>query len=327
MATPIPAERPSRLSLGAPARRRRAILMTVGVVLALGVTAVGSRYHRQIWSYLTHWRGGPTETWPWQPLEAEPLLRIAAIGDVGDGSAQFHETTAMMYEVSRGDPYDIVYLLGDNIYPKGDPDDLEDHILEPLRAVLDTGAELRAILGNHDRMSARWEEQLDRLGMPGPWHAVTRDDALLVGLDSEDHDPTQLEWLEKTLANATVPWKIVAIHRPPYSSGYQGSDEDVRAMYVPILERHGVQLVLSGHDHDYQRTKPMDGVTYVVSGGGSSARRTAERDFTAVAYAVQHFTDIAVYPDRLLIRAISSEGRVFDEVFVARDGEVRDARP
>ncbi len=104
------------------------------------------------------------------------------------------------------------------------------------------------------------------------------------------------------------------MHHPPYSAGYQGSSVDVRDALAPVLERHGVQLVLSGHDHDYQRSVPIDGVTYVVSGGASGTRRTGEDDFTAVSYSWHHFVDIAVTGDQLVLRAVGQDGTVFDEV-------------
>ncbi len=81
-----------------------------------------------------------------------------------------------------------------------------------------------------------------------------------------------------------------------------------------MLERHGVQLVLSGHDHDYQRSVLIDGVTYVVSGGASGTRRTGEDDFTAASYSWHNFVDIAVTGDQLVLRAVGQDGTVFDEV-------------
>ena len=88
----------------------------------------------------------------------------------------------------------------------------------------------------------------------------------------------------------------------------------MRDLLAPILEEHGVQLVLSGHDHDYQRSVPIDGVTYVVSGAGAGTRRTGEDDFTAVAYSWHNFVEIAVTGDQLVLRAIGQDGSVFDEV-------------
>ncbi len=103
------------------------------------------------------------------------------------------------------------------------------------------------------------------------------------------------------------------MHQPPYSAGYQGSDRAVREAFSPIFERHGVQLVLSGHDHDYQRSVPIGGVTYVVSGAGAGSPRTGTEVYTAYSAAVLSYVDVGVYPDRLLLRAIDHELMVFDE--------------
>lgn len=106
---------------------------------------------------------------------------------------------------------------------------------------------------------------------------------------------------------------IVAVHHPPYSAGYQGSSVDVRHAFAPIFADRGVQLVLSGHDHDYQRSEPIDGVTYVVTGGASGTRRTGEASFTAESLSWHHFVDIGVFGDRLVLRAVNTDGRVADE--------------
>lgn len=129
----------------------------------------------------------------------------------------------------------------------------------------------------------------------------------------DPYDLEQLAWLEDTLAASDAPWRIAAVHQPPYSAGYQGSDRAVREAFSPIFERHGVQLVLSGHDHDYQRSVPIGGVTYVVSGAGAGSPRTGTEDYTAYSAAVLSYVDVGVYPDRLLLRAIDHELMVFDE--------------
>jgi 3',5'-cyclic AMP phosphodiesterase CpdA len=126
-------------------------------------------------------------------------------------------------------------------------------------------------------------------------------------------DPAQLAFLEATLRDATERWRIVAVHAPPYSAGYQGSDLAVRAAFTPLFVEYGVQLVLSGHEHDYQRSQVIDGVTYVVSGAGGRTRGTGEEPFTVTSYAVYHFVDVNVFPDHLLVRAVDQDARVFDE--------------
>jgi 3',5'-cyclic AMP phosphodiesterase CpdA len=120
-------------------------------------------------------------------------------------------------------------------------------------------------------------------------------------------------FLENALEAADTTWTIVAMHHPPYSAGYQGSSIDARRAFAPLFEQYGVQLVLSGHDHDYQRSEVINGVTYVVSGAGSGARRTGSEDFTAVSYAFLHFVDVAAYDDRMVVRAVGTDRSVADE--------------
>ncbi|MGQ0823726.1 MAG: hypothetical protein ACT4OX_01630 [Actinomycetota bacterium] len=90
----------------------------------------------------------------------------------------------------------------------------------------------------------------------------------------------------------------------------------MRRAFAPLFTRTGVNLVCSGHDHDYQRSVPIDGVTYVVSGGATRARLTGTRSFTAAAFKLQHFLDIAVFEDRLIVRAVTAKGHVADEVIL-----------
>lgn len=296
-------------------RRGRGVATAVVVVAAL--LAVGTLYHRQLWSYTTHLKGGPDQTWeiPAEPAGSDLMLHLAVAGDVGDSGAPQGRVADAMAEVAGDGSYDVLLLLGDNVYPHGDPSQLERRVFDPFAPVLDAGAELLAILGNHDVMRGHGDDQLDELGMPGRWWAWERDDVLVVGLDStRADDPEQRAWLERTLSETSARWRIVAVHHPPYSAGYQGSSLAVREAFTPLFVRHGVQLVLSGHDHDYQRSVPLAGVTYVVTGAGAGARRTGERSFTEVSYATPHFTDVRVYPDRLVLRAVDRDGRAFDEL-------------
>jgi len=65
-------------------------------------------------------------------------------------------------------------------------------------------------------------------------------------------------------------------------------------------------------DHDYQRSKPINGVTYVVSGAGAKLRPTGHEDFTAVSASTLHFVDMLVYSDRIVLRAIDQDGTLVD---------------
>jgi len=292
-----------------------ALFLASSVVVAAVVVFVV--YRRQIVSYLTHWRGGPDTTWEYAEYDPRPLVHLAVAGDSGDSGRSLDATAASIAAIGSGDPYDALLLLGDLVYPSGDPDRLDATVFEPFGAVLDEGTDLLAILGNHDIKSGRDDEMLEMLGMPGRWWSRTYGPVLVVGLDStRPDDPDQLAFLESTLSASDATWKVVAMHHAPYSAGYQGSTMAVRAAFEPVLARHGVQLVLSGHDHDYQRSVEIGGITYVVSGAASGTRRTGADAFTAVAFAFRHYLDVAVFSDHLVIRAVGADGRVADEATI-----------
>jgi hypothetical protein len=303
---------------------------TGGVVVVAGlvvvVLMVGVVYRGQIRRRVTHRLGGPRQTVAWQPFTAsEPaLVHLALAGDVGGRGRGVKRVRAIAEAVRHIDsvhPLDGLVLLGDNVYPSGDPGRLDETVFGPFAGVLDH-VPLLAVLGNHDVRHGHAAGQVAALGMPGRWWAhAFGEHVLLVGLDSNlVDDPAQQDWLARTLAAATQPWRIVVVHHSPYSAGYQESDLAVRRAFVPLFERFGVQLVVSGHDHDYQRSTPVGGVTYLVSGGAAGTRRTGRDDFTAVSFRWHHFVELAVFPDRLVARAVSPTLRVADQVVMANKG-------
>jgi 3',5'-cyclic AMP phosphodiesterase CpdA len=280
----------------------------------VAAVAVAAPYRRQIVAYLTHWRGSPTHTTPYVPFPVgdPPEMRLAVAGDVGDSGSRLDATADAMARLEGADQFDALLLLGDNVYPSGDPSELPNTVFGPFADVLDGGTELLAIVGNHDEPAG--EAQMQALGMPGLWWKEERGDVLIVGLDSNHpRNPEQQAFLEDALRSSDATWKIVAVHHPPYSAGYQGSNQAVRAAFTPLFERYGVQLVLSGHDHDYQRSEKVGGVTYVVTGAAAGTRRTGKDDFTAESFSWHSYVEIGIYPDRLVGRVMNQDDRIADE--------------
>lgn len=142
----------------------------------------------------------------------------------------------------------------------------------------------------------------------GPAHLVVVDDEYIV---SPDEDPAYQDvltaWLEADLAaananRAKVPWIIALHHHGEYSSSNHGDDADVlrgRAYFVPIWQKHHVDLVVDGHDHNYERTHvlagpadaptvesdPKNGTMYVVCAGtGAPAYSSGKSAFTDVSF-------------------------------------------
>lgn len=301
-------------------RRRWRVVLASAVLASVAATALVSVYGHQLVSLVLHRQGSPTRTEPFErfPPGAQPDLRVAVAGDVGYANDRARKTAGAIAQAGEGDPYDALVLLGDNVYPSGDPSRLDRTVFEPFGAVLHAGARLLAVLGNHDVRNGHGDAQAAALGMPGRWYGQRLGEITFVALDSNDWgNPDQTAWLERTLAASTTTWKIVALHHPPYSGGYQGSSVEARQAFSPIFERHGVQLVLSGHEHDYQRSRPIGGVTYVVSGAAADSRRTGREEFTATSASWHHFVDVSVFADRLLLQAVNQNGRVFDKVAIA----------
>lgn len=252
---------------------------------------------------------------PTIPPSVPSSIRIAAAGDVGTGEDAELRTAAAMDRLESGFEYAALLLLGDNVYPNGDPAQLHRAVFDPFATVLDGDTRLLPVLGNHDVLDDNGDAHAAAIGMPGRWYATSIGDVLILSLDStRPDDQAQLTWLETTLADSTATWTIATMHHPPYSGGYHGSSLDVREAFTPLFERYGVQLVLAGHDHDYQRSEPLGGVTYVVSGGAAKLRPANRAEFTEVAWSTYHFLDLAVWPDRMEIRAIDQNGDVFDSV-------------
>ncbi len=298
-----------------PKRLKRAavvsLLLLPGALALLGTTAISGSLPGRV--------GSPEVTVPVaeRTLAEQPLVRFAVLGDVGTGESDEIAVAGRVAALGAADPFDALILLGDNVYPDGDPARLGATVFEPFGPVLDAGAELLAVLGNHDAGYA--DEQVAALGMPGRWYAREIGQVLFLGLDSTDaENPTQLSWLENTLAASSAEWIIAAMHHPPFSAGVHGSDGDTRESFVPLFERYGVDLVLAGHDHDYQRSVPIGGVTYIVSGAGAKVRPTGAAGFTAASAAALHFVEIAVWADRVELTAIGLDG-AFDRAVLDVD--------
>ena len=256
------------------------------------------------------------------PVGAAPLVRLAVAGDTGTGDAAQAATVDEMRDQVRGQaPYDALVLLGDLVYEDGDADEVDTAITEPFEPLTARGTELVPVLGNHDYKSGEQAEILDALGREASWYVQRVGPVRVVALDSElAGDPGQRRWLEQTLALPQPPgtWTIAAMHHPAYSAGHHGSTAEVQENWVPLFTRYDVPLVLAGHDHDYQRSLPLDGVTYVVSGGGAKLRPTGAEDFTAVSASVLHYLDLLVYPHRIVGRAIDQSGKLVDHFVIRR---------
>jgi 3',5'-cyclic AMP phosphodiesterase CpdA len=260
---------------------------------------------------------------PASPTPGGPLVRLAVLGDAGTRESMQHRVAAQVAAADRVGrrPFDALLITGDLVYEEGDADLAEESVVHPYAATF-TVPEIIATLGNHDVESDEGDEIMQALGRPAAVYTQDVGPVRVITLDSNHVSSAQTEWLKRVLdqprpANA---WVFVLMHHPAYSSGEHGPEPDVRRAWIPVFAREGVDVVLSGHDHNYERTKPQDGVTYIVSGGGGANLRDVGRSsFTAASARKHHFVDLNVYADRIEGRAIDVDGTAFDTFSIPLD--------
>ncbi|RJT76477.1 hypothetical protein D6T63_16270 [Arthrobacter cheniae] len=311
---------PSTAHTGSMAHRRAALIL--GLVLACAALVLVVLYPLAFATpFFSRDRPAASAGGPVPPVAEPPIVRLAIAGDTGTGDAAEYATADRMRAESREDPYDALILLGDLIYEDGEAELTERFVSEPFAPIIDRGAELLPVLGNHDYDSGEQRQILEHLGRQSPWYTEQVGPVRVLVMDSvRVEDEEQTRWLRTALAEPQPPgaWTVVAMHHPAYSAGHHGSDQAVRDAWSPLFAAAGVPLVLAGHDHDYQRSTPQDGVTYVVSGAGAKLRSTGRRDFTAVSSSTLHYVDLLVYEDRLVGRAIDPSGRLVDSFTIGR---------
>jgi acid phosphatase type 7 len=251
-----------------PAGRRHVFALTglpAGGVVSYRVSAGATR--------------SPRTSFRTQPAPGA-VVRIGVYGDVRGG----HATHARIVGHMLGEGLDLIAVTGDMVLRGTDEADWQ-RFFAVTRELLAQVPYYPAV-GNHDlgwdgAHPDRRDGEVFALP-PGPpdrpagahWYSRDVADVHLVFLDSNAYDrPEQEVWLEADLAAARAR-RVRAIfaltHDGPFARGTHGGNALARARYVPILARHRVDLLFSGHDHIYQRGE-QDGVRYVVSGGGGAS--------------------------------------------------------
>jgi 3',5'-cyclic AMP phosphodiesterase CpdA len=201
--------------------------------------------------------------------QAPEPVRIVAFGDFGVGGTSQRQLgeSVRAFEARYG--ADLLVTLGDNDYTES-PTAFRANWAESFGWARQSGILVAGVLGNHDVRVEGGRYQYATLGMPRRYYRLRRHSVELFLLDSNDIDQRQTAWLGRSLAASRAPWKLAIFHHPAFSCGNYRSHPKVVRRWVPLFQRHRVKLVLSGHDHNYQRFAPRRGVRYVVHGGGST---------------------------------------------------------
>ncbi len=285
------------------------------------------------------------DTFTTAPPPGTGTVRFLAFGDSGVGSAAQRQLAARM----TTEPFDFAVHTGDVAYgvPEGHGaggmPQLQAWFFDIYRDLLRRRA-LFPSIGNHDDEAHHAEAYRSAFVLPasppdprfpdhaeryysfdyGAAHVVVLDTEL--AFQDEGRRDVQAQWLVADLAASRQPWKIAVFHRSPYSAGGEhGSDLTVRSVLEPIFVTGGVSLVLSGHEHDYERTLPQvrsgggRGIVYLVTGGGGAPLYPASTaPWTAASASVFHYVRGAVDACHIVLEAVDSDGRVFDGTTLSR---------
>jgi hypothetical protein len=210
-------------------------------------------------------------------------LRVWVIGDSGTADANA-AAVRDAYAASTGSrPTDLWLMLGDNAYTDGLDNEYQAAVFNMYPAMLRKNV-LWPAYGNHDGYGSdsatntgpyydifTLPKQGEAGGVPSgteAYYSFDYSNIHFVELESfeTDRSPTgsMLTWLQRDLAANTQPWVIAFFHHPPYSKGSHDSDNEIelvqmRQNALPILEHFGVDLVLTGHSHSYERSFLVDG--------------------------------------------------------------------
>lgn len=310
------------------------------------------------------------------PKRANASLNVTMFADHGvpadsplaryDGDSQIRNV-----ELASSMNASMHIIAGDVSYANGDPR-VWDTYFETFQDWYAT-TPLMTVPGNHEREPGQGYTQYDaRLEMPTGegrhrWYRFVAGNAMFIGLNSDTicvsgeavqvypiaswycargqdqarrPNPDQLAFLEESLQQArqddAIRWTVVYFHNPTYSDGPHGSNPDVQALWVPLFDEYGVDLVLNGDDHFYSRSHPLDGgevngtgTTYIVHGAAGAEMYEFEhdepREWEARRYNEEYGTlHLSLTPDRIVGRFVDLDGTEIDRFAI---GHTASGRP
>lgn len=252
-------------------------------------------------------------------------VKFAVIGDSGTGDSHQMAVAKALAAARDKFPFSFVVMLGDNVYGTDSSRAFEKKFEIPYKPLLDGGVKFYASLGNHDDPNQRLYKPFNMNGERYYTFKPEKSSVRFFALDSNYIDEKQLAWLDKELAASGSDWKICFFHHPLYSSGEtHGSADTQRERLEPLFLKHGVNLVLSGHEHFYERIKPQKGVAYFTLGSSAKLRRgdLLKSDLTEKGWDQGYaFMLMEISGDELFFQTLSETGQTIDSGSVRRVGK------
>lgn len=271
---------------------------------------------------------------PWVPFMAGEAaatpFTFAATADMGVNPT----AAANVARMAEANPAFVLHA-GDLAYSGGDPA-VWDAFMQQIQLLTSRGPYMPAV-GNHD-YEGGLALYTGRFDLPNNerWYSFNHSNVHVISLDggpSYDALPVgETAWLEADLENnshdADHPWTVVELHYPLFSTGLHGSWGSGRALWGTLFDRYGVELVIQGHDHDYERSWPVDASgqvaqgdydrprapVYVTTGGGGAGLYPLglPAPWSAFRAAAYETLRISVDANRMTVEAIAPDGGALD---------------
>lgn len=243
-------------------------------------------------------------------LAQQPLV-AAIIGDYGTGATI---ETRVANRVHSWNP-DLVLTVGDNNYPSGARSTINKNIVRDYGRYISpdpTENRFYPSLGNHDYGTRRATPYIEFFALPGNerWYSLSRGGVTFWIVDSVKYSSEQRDWLQSGIGASEACFDVVLFHHPPFSSGKHGGN----VMMQEDWPAWGAELIITGHDHDYERLE-VDGLTYIVNGlGGKKPRAWGQIDPRSIFR----------YRDDNGALRLTVDGGVLTTEFITDDGVVID---
>jgi hypothetical protein len=246
-------------------------------------------YYYEIGDNTSYYTPSTTQYFKTLPVQGtEGAYQFWVIGDAGTGNNNQRAVRDAMLNYTGNTHLDGWIMLGDNAYDGGFDSEYQVGVFGNMYESILTRTVLWPTPGNHDYNNhipfspdpAYYDIfTLPAAGQAGgipsgteKYYSWNFGNIHFISLDSYDEDrgsnAAMANWLQADLAANTQPWVIAYWHHPPYTKGSHDSDNpllydfelpEIRQNIIPILEQFGVDLVLNGHSHCYERSFLIDG--------------------------------------------------------------------
>ena len=269
------------------------------------------------------------------PVTAKGEVKVGPVGDkwrlvaLGDSRSDPKAWRKVILAAGKQNPALIIHS-GDLVANGADYDSWPRDFSSPASEVL-ASTPFYPVWGNHDGTGLMLDRIFSLPGVSDRW-AQERGGLLMIGIDgTANWKPASpnYAWLEKTLAQSKAPYILLVTHYPPVSSSGHGklaedglpAEQPMRVgrqTIMPLLERYGVQAIIAGHDHCYERSEVNGLITVIITGGagapayGKASDAKVRNPYGQVFESTPHFTVFDVSPESVAMQALTPEGRVID---------------